>query len=89
MFTVKMPILYDHIYVLFYVCWKIREWSFLSLTECFLVRDWELCPSRLIHILYFSCGLILMGRELVSQLAVSGDWGPVKSQLKLSVCSSW
>ena len=32
----------------------------------FAIRVWKLCHSRLFHILYFNCGLILMGREFVS-----------------------
>jgi len=63
---VKMPILYHCIYVLFCIFWIIREWSFLSLIKYFAIRVWKLCHSRLFHILYFNCGLILMGREFVS-----------------------
>lgn len=81
MFTVKMPILYHHISVLFYICWKIREWSFLSSIKYFPVRAWKLCPSRLIRIVYFSCGLILMGREFVSQLA--GTWRPRAAEISV------
>lgn len=36
------------------------------------VRIWRLYPSRLIHILYFSCGLFLVGEKFVPQLA--GKW---------------
>lgn len=38
----------------------------------FPVKVWKLCSRGLIHILYFSCGLMFMGTGFVSRLA--GMW---------------
>lgn len=54
------------------ICWKTGEWSFLSLIKYFPVKVWKLCPRGLIHILYFSCGLIFLGMGFVSWMA--GMW---------------
>lgn len=41
----------------------------------------RLYPSRLVHILYFSCGLFLVGEKFVPQLA--GKWRLVAGEVSV------